>query len=192
MCHALLQDLNFFRLLLRVDQALAVERRRGGCPCGGVLHVDDYPRKPRGCPLEMRADFSSRFSFCCNRCRTRATPTSVRFLGRRVYLALAVVLVSAARSGPAPTTATAHAATLLAVPVRTLQRWRQWWQERLPLTTFWQAASARFLPPVPAAALPSALLARFVGTAAESLLRMLVFLSPLTVVALITLDDGGR
>ena len=188
MCHALLQDLNFFRLLLRIDQEFAVQRRVGGCACGGVLHVDDYPRKPRGCPLELRADFSSRFSFCCNRCRTRATPPSVRFLGRRVYLALAVVLLSGAR--PGPTAASARAATLLEVPVRSLQRWRQWWQERLPLSAFWQAASARFLPPIAAATMPGALLARFVGTAAQSLLRLLVFLSPLTL-TLFTLGDGG-
>ena len=151
MCHALLQDLNFFRLLLRIDQELAVETRAGQCACGGVPHVDDYPRKPRGCPLELRADFSSRFSFCCNRYRTRATPPSVRFLRRRVYLALAVVLVSAARRGPTP--AAARTATLLEVPLRTLRRWRQWWQERLPLSAFWQAASARFMPPVAAAAM---------------------------------------
>ena len=188
MCHALLQDLNFFRLLLRIDQEFAVERRIGGCACGGVLHVDDYPRKPRGCPLEVRADFSSRFSFCCNRCRTRATPPSVRFLGRRVYLALAVVLVSAAR--PGPTAAGTRAATLLEVPVRTLQRWRQWWQERLPPSAFWQSASSCFVPPVLAAAMPGALLARFAGKAAESLLRLLVFLSPLTL-TLFTLGDGG-
>jgi len=189
-CHALLQDLNFFRWLLRIDQELALERRGVGCACGGVLHVDDYPRKPRGCPVEMRADFSWRFGFCCNRCRTRATPPSVRFLGRRVYLALAVVLMSTPRPGPTPTAAAAHAATVLEVPVRTLQRWRQWWQERLPLSAFWQIAGARFMPPVLATELPGALLARFVGTAAEALLRLLVFLSPLTV-TLITQDDGG-
>ena len=188
MCHALLQDLNFFRLLLRIDREFAVERRVVGCACGGVLHGGDYPRKPRGCPLELRADFSSRFSFCCNRCRARATPPSVRFLGRRVYLALAVVLLSGARPGPTP--ASARAASSLQVPVRTLQRWRQWWQERLPPSAFWQAASARFLPPIAAATLPGALLARFVGTAAESLLRLLVFLSPLTL-TLFTLGDGG-
>ena len=188
MCHAVLQDLNFFRLLLRVDQELALQRRVGGCVCGGVLHVNDYPRKPRGCPLEVRADFSSRFSFCCNRCRTRATPPSVRFLGRRVYVALAVVLMSARHCAPTP--AANHAAALLEIPLRTLQRWRQWWQERLPLSAFWQTASARFLPPVPVAAMPSALLMRFVGTATESLLRMLVFLSPLTL-TLFTLSDGG-
>jgi len=186
-CHALLQDPNFFQLLLRVDQEFALERRGRGCACGGVLHGGDYPRKPRGCLSELRIAFSSRFSFCCNRCRTRATPPSVRFLGRRVYLALAVVLLSAPRPGSTP--AASHAATLLAVPVRTLQRWRGWWQEQLPLTTFWQAASARFMPPVPAAELPGALLPRFAGTAAESLLRLLVFLSPLTV-TLLTLGDG--
>lgn len=165
-----------------------MQQRVGGCGCGGVLHVDDYPRKPRGCPIELRADFSSRFSFCCNRCRTRATPPSVRFLGRRVYVALAVVLMSARHCAPTP--AASRAAALLEIPLRTLQRWRQWWQEQLPLSAFWQAASARFVPPVPVGAMPGALLARFVGTAAESLLRMLVFLSPLTL-TLFTLGDGG-
>ena len=164
MCHGVLQDLNFFRLLLCVDQELAQERRRGGCACGGVLHVDDYPRKPRGCPLDVRADFSSRFSFCCNRCRKRETPASVRFLGRRVYVALAVVLMSARHCAPTP--AARYAAALLEIPLRTFQRWRQWLQERLPVSAFWQAASARFLPPVAAAPMPGELLERFVGTAA--------------------------
>ncbi|MGP1680380.1 MAG: hypothetical protein ACTS6J_24905, partial [Burkholderiales bacterium] len=91
-CHALLQDRNFFRLLLRIDEELAAETHAAGCACGGVLHCADYPRKPRACPKEFRADFDSRFSFCCNLCRLRTTSMSVRFLGRRVYLALAVVL----------------------------------------------------------------------------------------------------
>ena len=92
MCHALLQDLKFFRLLLRIDEELAGQTRAEGCPCGGVLHCANYPRKPRGCPSEIVDDFDTRFSFCCNRCRRRMTSMSVRFLGRRVYLALVVVL----------------------------------------------------------------------------------------------------
>jgi hypothetical protein len=48
--------------------------------------------------MEVRADHSSRLSFCCAECRKRTTSMSVRFLGRRVYLALAVVLVSASRA----------------------------------------------------------------------------------------------
>jgi hypothetical protein len=40
-----------------------------------------------------------RFSFCCDRdgCRNRATPPSVRFLGRKVYLGAVVMLISASR-----------------------------------------------------------------------------------------------
>lgn len=90
-CHALLQDPGFFRLLLRIDEELAGDARAGGCECGGVLHRANYPRKPRACLNEVRSDFESRFSFCCADCRKRKTSTSVRFLGRRVYLALAVV-----------------------------------------------------------------------------------------------------
>ena len=90
MCHELLQDPNFFRLLLCIDQELAGELKAGGCVCGGVLHRADYPRKPRGCLAEVRSQFESRWSFCCNRCRKRSTSMSVRFLGRRVYLAVAV------------------------------------------------------------------------------------------------------
>jgi hypothetical protein len=92
-CHALLQDIKFFKLLLHIDHELAAQTRGVGCPCGGILHQANYPRKPRGCPNELRSVYASRFSFSCNRCRKRATSQSVRFLGRRVYLALAVVLV---------------------------------------------------------------------------------------------------
>lgn len=98
MCHILLQDPKFFQLLLRIDIDLAAQTLAGKCPCGGVLHKADYPRKPRGCPIEVRADYASRFSFCCSRCRKRSTAMSVRFLGRRVYLSLVVVLLSARRA----------------------------------------------------------------------------------------------
>ena len=84
MCHALIQSSKFCLLLVSIDQERAEETRAGGCPCGGVLHRADYPRKPRGCPDEVREQFESRFSFCCNLCRRRLTAASVRFLGRRV------------------------------------------------------------------------------------------------------------
>ena len=179
MCHALLQDLKFFRLLLRIDEELAGQARAVGCACGGVLHRADYPRKPRACLNEVRADFESRFSFCCNRCRRRTTSMSVRFLGRRVYLALAVVLVSARHAGQIP--AAARISATLDVPVRTLQRWRQWWGQQFPLTPLWQASCARFMPPVASDLFPAGLLERFAGSAEDALMRLLVFLSPITV-----------
>ena len=187
MCHALLQDPNFFRLLLRIDEELAGEARAGGCACGGALHRADYPRKPRACLNEVRSEYATRFSFCCSRCRKRLTSMSVRFLGRRVYLALAVVLGSARHAGQNP--AAARLAGTLAVPVRTLQRWRQWWGQQFALTPLWQARCARFMPPVAIDRLPASLLERFAGNAEETLMRLLVFLSPITVTA-VMLQEG--
>ena len=146
MCHALLEAPKFFRLLHRIDQELAAQARAGGCLfCDGVLHCAHYPRKPRACLVEVRDDFDRRFSFCCNRCRKRCTAMSVRFLGRRVYLGLAVVLVSARHAGQTP--AAARTAEALAIPIRTLERWRQWWQTQFPVSPLWQAQCARFMPP---------------------------------------------
>ena len=64
--------------------------------------------------------------------------------------------------------------------VRTLRRWRVWWQGEFVRTRFWRAAGGRFVPPVEGAALPTSLLARFAGEAAERLERARVFLSPVT------------
>lgn len=180
MCHILLQDPKFFSILLLIDSELAEQMRAQGCPCGGVLHKADYPRKPRACPNEVRADYESRFSFCCNRCRKRATSMSVRFLGRRVYLSLAVVLMSTRRSSE-PTSTQVALSRVLAIPARTILRWRIWWSEVFPTTPLWQSDCARFMPPVPTSELPAGLIERFAGSAAESMMRLLTFLSPLTV-----------
>jgi len=186
-CHALLQNPNFFRLLLRIDEELADEARAAGCPCGGTLHRSDYPRKPRACPNEVRADFESRFSFCCSRCRKRTTAISARFLGRRVYLSLAVVLVSALHMGQV--SAAAGISALLGVPLRTLQRWRHWWQQLFVLTPLWQAACARFMPSVESDQLPGGLLERFAGPPEGAMMHLLLFLTPLTVSRPITLQE---
>ena len=180
-CHALLRDPKFFTLLLRIDHDLAEQVRAGRCRCGGALHRADYPRKPRGCPAPVRAECMSRLSFCCAVCRLRATSMSVRFLGRRVYLGLAVVLQSARPGGPT------EAATRLELGVdrRTLGRWRAWWREQFPLTPLWCSACALVMPPLSVQLLPASLVERFAGPALlpqiEALMRLLVFLSPVTV-----------
>ena len=197
MCHALLHDPKFLALLLRIDHDLAAQTRAGGCRCGGALHRGDYPRKPRGCPAEVRHDHCSRLSFCCSVCRRRATSVSVRFLGRRVYLAVAVVLQSARPAGP--TEAATRLALTLGVPRRTLARWRDWWCEQFPLTALWRAEGSRFMPPVPEALLPGELITRLAGPAHEAIheaiVRLLTWLSPVTVgrgrPAAITLREAG-
>ena len=188
MCHTILQDPKFFRLLLCIDQELAGELKAGGCACGGVLHRADYPRKPRGCLAEVRSQFESRWSFCCNRCRKRATSMSVRFLGRRVYLAVAVVIASVQRAGASA--AASQLAQTLSVPVRTLERWRGWWRTQFPLTALWRAAGGQFMPPVATGDLPASALERFAGTPAQSMRHFLMFLTPLTAAHPITMQEG--
>lgn len=187
MCHAILTDIKFFQQLCLIDQDFAEQTRRRGCPCGGPLHQAHFPRKPRSCPAELRDDFAMRFSFCCGRCRRRITAASVRFLGRRVHLALAVVLVSDRGRTPA---AARRLAQQLSVAPRTVERWRQWWRESFPATGLWQAMCARFMPPLDMALLPGALLSRFAGSGDEAMRRLLMFLTPLTGTMSITLREG--
>ena len=69
--------------------------------CGGVLHSVGIRRKPRGRPAGLGEEHDQRFSFCCaaDGCRTRKTPPSFRFLGRKVYLGAVVVLVAGDAAG---------------------------------------------------------------------------------------------
>ena len=48
MYHDLPRTASFWSFLLAVDEDLAEETRKQGCPCGGRLHCANYPRKPRG------------------------------------------------------------------------------------------------------------------------------------------------
>jgi hypothetical protein len=82
----LLGSSNFFALLLRFDEDLALQARAVGCACGGALPSARYARKPRGGPEGLGPEHAMRLSFCCSveGCRRRVTPPSLRFLGRKV------------------------------------------------------------------------------------------------------------
>ena len=180
MCHTLLQDPKLYALLSLIDEERAAESRAAGCRCGGVLHSARYPRKPRGAPPGLPRLDESRHSFCCAQCRRRTTPESVRYLGRRVYLAAVVVLACAMSAGVTSRRA-AQLTGLLNVSVRTLERWRRWWLEQFVQTTFWRSAGAVFMPPVDQALLPASLLSRFTGDElARPMIQCLRFLSPLS------------
>jgi hypothetical protein len=185
-CHATLQDPKLYSFLLWIDQDLAAQARAAGCACGGLLHSARYPRKPRGGPRELGEPYRWRLSFCCAACRRRTTPESVRYLGRRVYLAAVVVLLSAMQYGLSAKREQ-RLTEFLRVPRRTLQRWRAWWLDRFVQTTLWRGACARFLPPVEITSLPASLLERFSGADIQGrLIELLRFLSPLS-----TLGDGA-
>jgi hypothetical protein len=179
----LLQDARLFELFRWADVELAEETRMGGCACNGSLHVANYWRKPRGGPACLAPDYALRLSFCCGRdkCRRRRTPPSLRFLGRKVYLAAIVVLATALQHGVTPVRAS-KLRELVGVSRRTLKRWRQWWQGAFVKTRFWLEARGRLMPPVEEGDLPSSLLARFAASAGSHarVLAVLRFLSPLS------------
>jgi hypothetical protein len=176
-CHDIVQDPAFFRFLTRLDEELAAATRLQSCrACSGPLHVANYPRKPRGCPPTVREEYSRRLSFTCGRCALRATPPSVRFAGRRVYLAVVLMLVS-----PVSSAAGRALCARLRIAAVTLKRWRKWWRETFPATPFWQSVGARFMPPVTVSQLPQSLLERFETSATtDRLVQALRFIAPLS------------
>ena len=181
MCQEVLGDARLWELLGRIDGDLSAAARSGGCLiCGGALHRSSYPRKPRGGPSDL-SGYDRRDSFCCARegCRKRLTPPSLRFLGRKVYLAAVVVLVSALRHGASPARV-ARLRALVGASARTIERWREWWREVFASSSFWKAAARRFERPVERELLPLSLLLRFGGDERERLVSLLRFLSPLS------------
>ena len=108
-----------------------------------------------------------------------ATRRSLRFLGRRVYLATMVVLISVMRHG-ATVPRVARLSQLVGVPRRTVARWREWWRTAFADSRFWQAKGAVLMPPVDRQRLPASLLERFAGGSAEQLLALLRFLAPIS------------
>jgi hypothetical protein len=179
---AVLADAKFHEQLLAFDRDLAASAQAARCwRCGGALHSGSYARKPRGVPAGLGREHAERFSFSCavDGCRKRATPPSLRFLGRHVYLATVVTLISALMLGTTPS----RLARLSVVPGldrRTLTRWRAWWRSTFSDGPFAAVARAAVAPPIDLAALPVSLLDRFAGDLREQLIALLRFLAPLT------------
>jgi hypothetical protein len=144
------------------DQAARV--KDAGCSCGGTLHRASYLRKPRGGPAGFESDrqYCRRESFCCNQegCRRRATPPALRFLDRKVFFSVWVLVLSALRNGPTPRRLR-ELSEHYAVSERTIRRWQRFWRERLPQQPIWVALRGRLASPILEEELPGSLLAAF-------------------------------
>jgi hypothetical protein len=179
----------FFARLEALDQAIARRVAASRCPvCGGPLHAGHFPRKPRGALIAPEGEaFLVRFSFCCGRegCRKRATPPSLRFLGRRVYLGVVVIVASlvaqALRGAAALRRATG-------VPARTTRRWLDWWRGPFTTTEVFVAICARLIG-VAVSELPASIVDRFEGPRREQVRGTLALLAPLTTGSV---RDGSR
>lgn len=171
----------FLEGLVAIDEAIVARAAEEPCrDCGGPLHRGDYPRKPRGGQFAVAAEsFARRFSLCCGRegCRHRATPPSVRFLGRRVYVGAVVIVASAI----ALTTMAARALVqATGVPARTTRRWLRWWQGPFTTTSPFVDLSARLVPAPERRRLPTALLERLAVDSSPAVTKLLGWLAPIT------------
>ena len=183
MCHDFLNDSRFYRYLFLIDQDIAADVQSDGCQyCGGVLHSACYPRKPRGIRAVLDASYETRLSFCCatEGCRRRTTPPSVRFLGRKVYLGVIIILVTALEQGLTPRRRKQLIEQLDLYP-QTLSRWRKWWRETFPTSRCWLAERGNYVPPVETKPLPDTLLGRLQGIDLKHRLCLLLrLIAPLT------------
>jgi hypothetical protein len=173
--------IEFFEGLVAIDAAIVERAAAERCrDCGGPLHRGDYPRKPRGGRLGRAAEaFERRYSLCCGRegCRRRATPPSVRFLGRRVYVGSIVILASVA----ALAISSARAAErTTGIAARTTRRWLRWWRGPFTTSAPFVELSGRLVPSPPQRALPTSIVERMPGDPTSRVRHLLAWLAPIT------------
>lgn len=147
MSHLPTSESTFWAQAVQADLLLATERVADGCShCGGPVHRADYPRKPRGCPnsADLPAGFETRFALCCGQqgCRKRAHVPQIRFLDRKVYGLLSILLTVAARTASPPRKQTSAAmCRALGCSRRTIERWLSFWRDRFPSS--WRGTALR-------------------------------------------------
>ena len=118
---------------------------------GKSLYADPYPRKPRGFPPVLPQEviskyFSFRFSFLCNDCNRRTTPRSVRFLGRKIYIAPSILWVTyTAEQGHLPDLAILRNILEPFFGAKTSGRWLDWWREAVWKSPFWKEFQGQIL-----------------------------------------------
>lgn len=182
MWQQVLRSITFHERLLELDKELARKAAAQGCGvCGKTLHSADYPRTARGTPAEAVPRIEIRYSFCCSGrdCRKRMTPPSVRFLDRRRFVSVLVVLAVVVTEGVTG----ARLRRLrqeLDLDRRTLERWRTWWKNQVPRTDWWHRVRSLLSYPVEDGRLPGELIGRFKGDPEDQLLAFLRLLRPLS------------
>ena len=175
-----LRNKRLYEFLEKIDEKFKSEVKYRGCEhCEAVLHRADFTRKPRG--VQGGSSWDRRFSFCCSRdgCRKRHTPPSVRFLGRKVYTAVTVVLVSAMMHGPNEQRLK-RLQQAFGIDRRTLTHWRQWWTEIFVQCVFWKSERGRFKGQMARAQMPLSLVQAFGAQQMDGMVRLMKFLSPIT------------
>jgi len=184
MCQHLLSDASLYCFLFEIDQDLAKKTKAARCRfCGAALHVANYRRKPRGAQAEQLINCRRRFSFTCYKCQLRTTPPSVRFLGRKVYLGVVVIILTAMRQGLSPRGEKTLRQSL-GVDRKTVAEWQKWWVESFQPSDFGQEARRQLFSSISVDAEPplSILKALSAIDSMENFCQALRFLSPASAV----------
>jgi len=164
MYHDLLTNSNFYLSLLTIDKQIAEQYQQAGCPfCQGNLNQAHYERNPLGLPPDLPAQYRTRLSYCCSQegCRKRCTPPSLRFLSRKQYSSLVILLIFMlnCRSDESRIERLNHQLNT-DLSVETLRRWRKYWLKEVPSSkTFKRSALMQAV----AHKLPMSLLKQFQG-----------------------------
>jgi len=182
MVHGYETEAKLFASLAEIDGAIASKVKEAGCAhCAGKLDRADYERKPRGDLGEAAGAYTKRTSFCCRNegCRHRATPPSLRFLGRKVYVSVLVIVASVVGRS-VDLVGRGSRREVAGVPVRTVRRWLEWWSIAFAQGAFWSEAKSLFATPVDEGELPGSVLVRLGERSATTLTLFLRLIAPVT------------
>lgn len=183
MLHNFLSKAIFHSVLNVIDRDLMDQAKKEGCSfCKNTLHQANYPRSPAGMPSEFRVHYDARLSLCCNSCRKRTTPPSVRFFGRRWFPAPIFIFICILQCGiNERRLAQIKKHFGITVSESTWKRWRRFWREAFMTTKFWQREKG-ILPAIVKTNqnITRVLFDLFNGNLEEKMRLLLRFLSPLT------------
>lgn len=85
------------------------------------------------------------------------TPALTRFLGRRVYVSIVVLLVAAMTQGPSAKRLSVLRSEL-GITAQTIRRWCHYWKRIFTEQSSWRYQRGNFMPPIDEESLPLALL----------------------------------
>lgn len=125
-----------YLILEKIDMALSEIAHKKPCEhCGGPLDIANYERKIRGFCHDGPV---IKYSLCCRRegCRKRTRVESVRFLGGFIYGSPTVLL--ACFLFRENQKRFRNILRRFNLNVRTLKRWREFWDKIFEQTTFWK------------------------------------------------------
>jgi hypothetical protein len=181
MLSELLKNKNLFYHLYTIDKNIAEQYRQMPCSyCGGALYFANYLRKPRGEPEGVSEKCFIRFSLCCGTegCRHRVMPPSCRFMGRKIYWHVVILVILSDWHNKA--TNIFKLSKLFGISRNTIGRWIVFYQDIFPSNPQWQLIRGQVAASIKSNELPANLVNYFLSfksSAKEALVSCLSFLS---------------